>query len=185
MNRDFAISALHGLFSSRYPTLMSGIRYDVLEAAMLTEHGWQVTAPQQVRFRARVMERLAEEVPFVQTATRPINLVSAARKKGIEYGTEDPLSRLEHAALESAEGLELFELASEQDALLLQASETEQDEDVIRLLMALQDPINRFFDNTMVMVDEPEVRYARLTLLQAVSQQLLVAGDFSKIVIEG
>jgi glycyl-tRNA synthetase beta subunit len=37
----------------------------------------------------------------------------------------------------------------------------------------------------MVMAEDSRVRYARLTLLEAVSRQLLTAGDWTKIVIEG
>ena len=56
---------------------------------------------------------------------------------------------------------------------------------VAELVRNLADPIKRFFESTMVMADQPEVRYARLSLLKATAQQLLAAGDFTRLVIDG
>jgi glycyl-tRNA synthetase beta subunit len=53
------------------------------------------------------------------------------------------------------------------------------------LLNAILDPINKFLDGTMIMVEDEKVRFARLTLLHAACLQLLMAGDFTKIVMEG
>ena len=56
---------------------------------------------------------------------------------------------------------------------------------LIALLQELALPINRFFETTMVMSEVEDVRYARLSLMAAASQQLLSVGDLSVIVIEG
>lgn len=185
LNATVARAALYGLFASRYASLLPEVRYDLLDAAILDPGIPETTAPQTVRFRANLLTELSQDVVFVQTATRPLNIVMAARKKGIEYGHDDPFGRLEHSALESAEGLELLQALDAQRETLATAAQAENREEVVRLLRALQEPINRFFDTTMVMADQPDVRYARLTLLHAASLQLLTAGDFSKIVIEG
>jgi glycyl-tRNA synthetase beta chain len=180
-----AHEALWAVFASRYESLLPDARYDVLEAALLVERGAEAADPQSVRLRVRCMELLAQDIPFVQTATRPMNLVIAARKKDIEFGQDDPMRRLEHSALESGEGLELFQVLSDNQEPLAQAVREERVEEIVRLIRSLNDPINRFVDSTMIMVDQPEVRYARLTLLHAASLQLLTAGDFTKIVVEG
>ncbi|AIE85939.1 glycine--tRNA ligase subunit beta [Fimbriimonas ginsengisoli] len=185
LNEAAARGALYDLFASRYSSLMPEVRYDVLEAALLDPGSVASTAPQEIRFRTQVLTRLAEDVAFVQTATRPMNIVLNARKKGIEYGAEAPLHRVEHSALESAEGLELLEVLAEQEDALRKAAGDRNEDEVIRLLRRLGQPITRFFDTTMVMADQPDVRYARLTLLHGASLQLLTAGDFSKIVIAG
>jgi glycyl-tRNA synthetase beta chain len=185
VDSDKATSSLCDLFAWRYQTIFPDVRHDVLQAALLNPSGPVVTDPQSVRFRIRALEALIQDVPFVQTATRPMNIVIAARKKQVEFGETNPLSRLEHSALESAPGLDLFEILAEQDEVIAEAARDDRTEDVLRMLRRLQDPINRFFEETMVMVDEPDVRYARLTLLHATSLQLLNAGDFTKIVVEG
>lgn len=178
-------NALTGLFASRYSSLMPEVRYDILNAALLIGAEAGPTHPQRVRFRTRVLERFADDVPFVQTATRPLNIVRAALAKDIEVGLDDPLHRVEHSALESAEGLELLQTLSEQDADVRRAAVELNEDELVRLLRRLAEPITRFFDSTMVMADQPDVRYARLTLLHGASRQLLYAGDFSQIVIEG
>lgn len=185
LNETVATSALTGLFASRYASLLPDVRYDILNAALLTGATDGPTNPQRVRFRTRVLESLAADIPFVQTATRPLNIVKAAVTKGNEVGLVDPLHSVEHSALESADGLLLLQTMSEQEAELRRAALEFNEGEVVRLLRRLADPINRFFDSTMVMAEQPDVRFARLTLLQGACLQLLEAGDFSQIVIEG
>jgi len=180
-----AFPMLVNLFTGRYESLLPDIRHDILAASILPELPAQCTDPKAVRFRAQVLERLAHDVAFIQTATRPMNIVIAARKKAIDFGEDDPLRRLEHAGLESKEGLELYQLLGDIAGPLHEASSGRDVEGVIRLLKSLEAPINTFFEATMVMVDEPEVRYARLTLMHACALALLAAGDFTKLVIEG
>ncbi len=170
------------LFASRYPALLPNVRHDVMEAALLRERPGALLDPKGVRFRTQAVARLVAESPsFVTTATRPLNLVASASRKGLEMGTDDPFHRLEHSALESAEGLDLLQELSERDEPLAQAVAREDLDETIRLLLELEAPINRFIDGTMILVDQPEVRYARLTLLWAASTLLLRAGDFSKL----
>lgn len=180
-----AFPALAALFASRYEALLPEVRHDILNAALLIQVPDQVTSPKAVLFRARVLEKLSSDVAFVQTATRPMNIVSAARKKGVEFGEDDPLHRLEHGALESKEGLELFEQISEIVVPVRDAVAKEDAEELIRLFKSLEAPINAFFESTMVMVDQPEVRYARLTLMNACSAIFLDGGDFTQLVVEG
>ena len=138
--------------------------------------------PKGVRFRTDVVTRLVAERPaFVTTATRPLNLVASAWNKGFEMGTDDPLGRAAHGALGSAEGLDLLQALSERDAPLRDAAGRQDADQTIRLLLEIEAPINRFLDGTMILVDDPEVRYARLTLLWGAATLLLMAGDFSKL----
>ncbi len=175
-----ARASFHELFTNRYPTLLGEFRHDVLNAAVTD--GEAATQPQGVRFRARVLSRLATDNPaFVVTATRPLNLVKSARTKSLEYGVDDPLGKAEHSALESAEGIELLQALSERDAPLSEAVSKEDVDETVRLLLDLEGPINRFLDGAMILVDDPEVRFARLTLLWGASTLLLRGGDFAKL----
>jgi len=180
LNVDAARGAVRNVFASRYPALLPDVRYDALESALIDPAGEEPLNPRAVKFRCGVLTELFADAEFVQTATRPLNIVISARKKGIEFGQVNPLSLLEHSALESADGLALFETLAEQTEPLTAAAAREDAAAVVGYVRNLADPINRFFENTMVMADQPEVRYARLTLMNACAQQLLVAGDFSK-----
>jgi glycyl-tRNA synthetase beta chain len=111
-----------------------------------------------------MLRPLAADVPFLQAAIRPLNITSAAEKKGIA-----PVA-LDAAALDSPEG-----------SALLSALESVSKDN----LPALVAPINAFFDATMVMVDDARVRDARLALLRLVGDRLKEVADFSKIVIAG
>lgn len=175
-----AKALFHELFANRYPSLLDEIRHDVLESAVTD--GAEAARPQGVRFRAQLMTKLVTEHPaFVTTATRPLNLVRSAAKKGLEYGIDNPLNRSEHGALESVEGLDLLIVLEERDAALTDAVAKEDVDTAARLLLELEAPINSFLDGTMILVDEPDVRYARLTLLWGTATLLLKAGDFAKL----
>ncbi len=181
LDESIARTALFGLFASRYATLLPDARYDILEAAIGDPDSPSPTWPQAVRFRTRVLGRVAGDTAFVQTATRPLNIVQTARRKAIPVG--EGLSDLDRDKLDSAEGLSLLDRLTANESPLASAARAEVVEGVVACLQALIEPITRFFDSTMVMVDDPDVRFARLTLLEACCRQLLVAGDFSKIVM--
>ena len=48
-------------------------------------------------------------------------------------------------------------------------------------LAALRDPVDRFFDTVMVMVDDPQVRQNRLALLSALSELFLRVAEISRL----
>lgn len=177
--------AFWGLFASRYESMLPDVRHDILDAALLDPLGPTGTMPRAVRVRTECLKALSDDIAFIQTARRPLNIVAFARRDGHEFGMDLPLERVSHSALESAEGLELLQAVSSQQEELTAHENNENASGIVQCIKRLADPINRFFDNNMVMADQPEVRYSRLTLMYATSQQLLKAGDFSKIVIEG
>lgn len=166
-----AEAALCDIFSGRYKALLPEARYDLLDAAMLDSEPAELLNPNAVKFRLQVLQLAAQDETLVQAATRPLNIVAAAKSKGISI----PGLRIQD--LESPAGLALSEAANQfqvhPDAELF-AKE-------IRAMVA---PINAFFDSTMVMVEEPRVRDARLGLLEVVGQRLLLAGDWTKVVLE-
>ncbi len=55
----------------------------------------------------------------------------------------------------------------------------------VRELLSLRRPIDTFFDEVMVMVDDEGLRNARLGLLGNVRDLFLTIADFSKVVLEG
>jgi glycyl-tRNA synthetase beta chain len=178
---DAALNSLANIFEGRYEAMLPDVRHDVLDAALLIEDRAKLLSPQGVRFRTAVLGELVGDTPFVQTATRPLNIVSAARKKGIPLEEKDPLG-ISADDLDSQTGSGLLAKLKEQGASVDGASSAKE---LAELLKSLQAPINDFFESTMVMADDEKARFARLSLLNACSRMLLRAGDFSKIVIEG
>jgi len=179
LKADAARVAVRNVFASRYPALLPEIRYDVLEAALVDPSSIEPLRPRAVKFRCGILTELFQDAEFVQTATRPLNIVNAARKKNIPMGDANELPGLDPKSLDSNDGTALLTLIRGGNALF-EAAEREDAAAVTAYLRELAGPINQFFENTMVMADDPDVRYARLTLMNACAQQLLVAGDFSK-----
>ncbi len=163
LDREAAMANAEEVFRQRYATLFEDVPADWLDAIFAAD-ARLVFAPHRVASRLEMLRPLAADVPFLQAAIRPLNITSAAEKKGIA-----PVA-LDASALDSAES----------SALLAAAEGATKDN-----LPALVAPINAFFDATMVMVDDARVRDARLALLRLVGDRLKEVADFSKIVIAG
>ncbi|HEY3779533.1 MAG TPA: glycine--tRNA ligase subunit beta [Fimbriimonadaceae bacterium] len=178
-------AALSEVFLSRYNAIFADSRHDLVDAAIAKDYTGleEEFAPQLVRFRISVMEKLGSDVPFIQTATRPQNIVSAAVTKGISFAFRDPLDSLEN--LQSEAGSLLGGLAKSLVQPVSEASKSEDADLLIKHLKSLEGPINTFFDSTMVMAEDENVRAARLSLLHGVNLLLRQAGDFSRLVISG
>jgi glycyl-tRNA synthetase beta subunit len=84
-------------------------------------------------------------------------------------------------ALNSDDGRNLYQVLVHQHEELEIAVADRNDGEVERLLLNLEEPITKFFDNTMVMSQDETERFQRLTLAHAVALQLLQAGDFTKV----
>jgi glycyl-tRNA synthetase beta chain len=173
------------LFASRYPVMLPSVRYDLLEAALIPDQPWQALDPLAVRLRTACMENVAEDVSFIQTATRPINIVNAAIKKGIDIPEAKELDELPLDDLKAEEGAMLASVVRDIEHEFHAALQEGDAKRIVASLKDLQTPINSFFDATMVMVDEERIRDARLALLNYINGMLYRAGDFTRIVIEG
>jgi glycyl-tRNA synthetase beta chain len=57
--------------------------------------------------------------------------------------------------------------------------------EALRLLSTAREPVDRFFDKVMVMVEDQVVRANRLALLRTLLREFSTIADFSEIVTEG
>ena len=57
-------------------------------------------------------------------------------------------------------------------------------ENALKLLMTLKTPIDNFFDNIMVMVEDENVRNCRLALLSKIATMMINFADLSMIVVK-
>lgn len=167
-----AVDLIGPIFVGRYELIYSSERHDVVEAALATDLQ-TLLHPRLIAARVRAMAAAAGDPGLIQTATRPINIVAAAEKKGISIQPQPNA-----ADLDSAEGVALLEAAKS-------ISPCTADTAGVDSLKPLMGPINAFFDAAMVMVDDTRVRDARLAMLKQVANLLLTFGDFTKLVVEG
>lgn len=180
--RRAAFAALVELMASRYAGLFPDARYDLLEAALGTAGGTDALHPSLVRRRLPILAALAERPGLVYTCTRPLNIVEAARKKGL---TVAPFREEQRADLRSPEGEALLEAHTRVASPWAEAIARGDASAARAALEALQRPIDAFFDSTMVMVEEEAVRDARLAALETVNLSIRQVGDLLRIVIEG
>lgn len=174
-----AHAALWDIFESRYDAMLADVRHDIREAAVSRADRAELTLPQAVRFRVEALTQLADDEKFVQTATRPLNLVASATKKGIAFSYS--LGSVSDDALADANGSALKAVLTSVTSPSENAAANYDADAVVSELKKLEAPINEFIDGAMVMSEVESERYARLSLLQAASQLLLTAGDFTKL----
>ncbi len=177
-----ANQAVETIFASRYESIYFDNRPDLIQAAISGDQTSDLLNPGLIAFRLRAISSLAQNSSFVQTATRPINIVANAMKKNEPMA---PMDQVDLSSLDSPEGVALAHTLTELRPHLDSAVQDLNAAGLVKQLMLLQAPINAFFDSTMVMAQDATVRRARLSLMQAAAAQLQLAGDFTKLVIEG
>lgn len=166
-----AETRFYALMRTRCTSLLDGFRRDIAAAA--APEGAGSADPRRVRVRARVLESLVAQPALVQAGLRPVNIVAAARKKSVEIG----VGPLDPTKLASAEGEALWAECDRQGPLLSQAFQAEEDALAVRSLQALAAPIDRYFEETMVMDEDPSRRSERLKVAQRAADLWLMAGD--------
>jgi glycyl-tRNA synthetase beta chain len=157
------------------------IRYDLIRAAL--GGGWDDSVYGFVQ-RAKHLQQHVSEPAFhalTQTATRPANLIAAARKKNItaiaSLNEVDP-TLFEHE-VESRLYAVLQLLTPQCEALYYQHG---YDQIYTLLLQQLDEPVNRLFDHVMVMTDDESLRRNRLNLLACANRLYLALADFTQVV---
>ena len=165
------------LMRDRYSSMLPEFRYDRLEAAMPDSLLAWAANPTSVKLRLGAIDELAQDEPLVQCLTRPLNILAAAEAKKIDIApTLDP------KLLDSPQGEKLLEASNSAENRLREALKAGDAEKAVRALRALEKPINDFFDSTMVMAEDENVRKHRLALVKKVANTILLVGDFSKLV---
>ena len=163
-----AEQSLSNIFRGRYEALFSDYRYDVINAAIPDNHAG-VTNPTFVIERIKLVDELRADDTFVQTASRPINIVAAAKKKGEEVRDGNDFDT---AGADTPDAKVLYDV-------LFPISGAGSD--LKSHLLSLVVPINAFFDNNMIMAEDAKVRACRLHLANLAAKVILATGDFTKL----
>jgi glycyl-tRNA synthetase beta chain len=159
---------LNELFLGRFATLYGDEEPDLLQAALGDSPKLYLGLhPHEIRQRLQWLKGLGRDASLVQTLLRPLNILKSLK---------DSVGQLPdyQEKLASPSGLALYQT--------LKSSENEPADQRLRTLAP---KIHAFFEETMVMDQDPIVRSARLNLVQDVRNAIITVGDFTKIVIEG
>jgi glycyl-tRNA synthetase beta chain len=147
-----------------------GYSFDLVDAALGGDSDRIVAASR--RLHALSAQRQTPEFEALLTAfTRATNLARHATTDGI-----DPALLIEDAEVG------LYQAWSRIRSDVVRLERRDQFEQALLAAAALQEPIARFFDEVMVMVDDSAVRANRLALLQDIATTLRRFGDLDKIV---
>jgi glycyl-tRNA synthetase beta chain len=165
--RDFFAGRLRYLFERE------GYRYDLVSAAL----GAGVDNISLAHARVKALDGLKSSPQF-----EPLILM-AKRVNNILGGT--PVYRLDPGAFAEKAERELyttFSIVKENAVPLVAKGDVEQAQ---RILFRIQPALNAFFEEVLVMAEEPKVRRNRLALLQGIRKILALVADYSQVVVEG
>jgi len=156
-----------------------GYAYDVVKAVLATDADDVVDALARAEAVKQVMHM--PEFQAIGVACKRIrNILRQAQEKGI-----DPAGQVEALAGSPEQEKTLISYLHENGARVESHRSKREYLDALRLLSTAREPVDRFFDKVMVMVDDANVRANRLALLRTLLKEFSTIADFSEIVTEG
>jgi glycyl-tRNA synthetase beta chain len=156
-----------------------GYAYDVVKAVL----GADADDVVDVLARAEAVKQVLHMPEFqaIGAACKRIrNILRQAEEKGIE-----PAGNAEPLADSAEEEKSLFAYLQQSGPKVEQQRNTKHYLPALQLLATAREPVDRFFDKVMVMVDDQRVRANRLALLRTLLKEFSTIADFSEIVTEG
>jgi glycyl-tRNA synthetase beta chain len=155
-----------------------GYSYDVVKAVLAADADDVVDALARAEAVKQVLHM--PEFQAIGAACKRIrNILRQAEEKGIALAAQvDP----QKASSEEENNLIRY---LEQSGLVVEQNRRDKAYvQALQLLSTAREPVDRFFDKVMVMVDDPQVRANRLALLRTLLQEFSTIADFSEIVTE-
>ena len=146
-----------------------GFRHEVVELVLQTNSN----RPLQAFRMAQTLQKRSDEVWFTDLITAAVRVKNILNKAGTEPGEVDP-SKFTEAAEKS-----LFEKIKVLEGEAKVSVEVCDWEKLASVLAELAPVIAGFFNDVMVMDEDPAVRNNRLALLGKCSDFFLLVGDFS------
>jgi glycyl-tRNA synthetase beta chain len=175
-------SAIKAFFCERlefYLREALGFQYDVVNAVLAAGSDEVVDAA--ARAKAVQAVRDIPEFQAVAAASKRIrNILKQAAEKKLRIAEKfEPLP-------DTSDEEKALAAYIEKNAAVIEAHRQKKEyEAALRLLSTAREPVDKFFDKVMVMVDDDRVRANRLALLQSLLKEFSTIADFSEIVTEG
>jgi glycyl-tRNA synthetase beta chain len=160
-------------FRTRLYHLLVGedISVEVAEAVLTTSFTDIVEAMQ----KAQALEEVRRGLDFTALAV--------AFKRVINISRGAPPSEVKPELFEHQSEWDLLAATQAMEEAVAKALPSRNYSEVFKALASLKTPVDTFFDEVLVMTDDPKVRENRLALLVRISQTFLQLADFSKISI--
>ena len=156
-----------------------GFKYDVVNAVLAANADDVVDASARAEAVKSVLH-MPEFLAIAAACKRMRNILKQANEMGIE-----PAVKFEYLP-ESAEEEKRLAAYLDTHAARVEAHRQKREyREALLLLSTAREPVDKFFDKVMVMVDDQRVRANRLALLQTLLKEFSTIADFSEIVTEG
>jgi glycyl-tRNA synthetase beta chain len=155
-----------------------GYSYDVVKAVLGADAEDVVDAVRRAEAVKQVLH-MPEFQAIGAACKRMRNILKQAEEKGItpattfEYLPDSAQEEKNLAAYVETNGARVEALRGKKEYF-----------DALMLLSGVREPLDRFFDKVMVMVDDAKVRANRLALLRTLLKEFSTIADFSEIVTE-
>ena len=156
-----------------------GYAYDVVKAVLASDAEDIVDTLQRAEAVKQVLH-MPEFQAIGAACKRMRNILRQAAEKGIE-----PAARFEYLPESSEEEKTLMEYTERTGAQVEAHRGRKEYLEALLLLSTIREPVDRFFDKVMVMVEDQRVRANRLALLRTLLKEFSTIADFSEIVTEG
>ncbi len=156
-----------------------GYAYDVVKAALAAGSDDVVDAAARAEAVKKVMH-MTEFLAIGAACKRMRNILRQAAEKNIE-----PAVKFEYLAESADEEKTLMAYMEKTGSKVEEHRGKKEYLDALLLLSAAREPVDRFFDKVMVMVEDERVRANRLALLRTLLKEFSTIADFSEIVTEG
>jgi glycyl-tRNA synthetase beta chain len=155
-----------------------GYAYDVVKAVLGADSEDVVDAAQRAEAVKQVLH-MPEFQAIGAACKRMRNILKQAAEKGVE-----PAAQFEYLP-ESAEEEKTLMAYMERTGARVEAHRSSKEYlEALLLLSTAREPVDRFFDKVMVMVEDERVRSNRLALLRTLLKEFSTIADFSEIVTE-
>ena len=147
-----------------------GIRYDIVDAVL----GTGIDDISDLRLRSDKVNTWLDKEGLNEI------LIAFNRVKTLADKAEH--SEAKRDLLVEQEEIELFETFHVVEEKVLSSLGRKEYDKALDQMVSLREPIDDFFDNVMVMVEDEEIKNNRLGLLKRISDTMLMICDLSKIV---
>ena len=156
-----------------------GYGYDVVNAVLGSDADDVVDALARAEAVKQVMH-LPEFQAIGAACKRMRNILLQASEKGIV-----PAGKFEYLPEAAEEEKSLMAYMERTNSKIEEHRRKKEYLDALLLLSTAREPVDKFFDKVMVMVDDEKVRANRLALLETLLKQFSSIADFSEIVGDG
>ena len=148
-----------------------GIRYDIVDGLLNTD----IDDIYDLYIRAKDINEYLLKGEGIDEVLSTFNRVISLSKDAKNEDVRESL-------LEEKEEVELYNAFSDIEEDFISLVNKKKYAEALDILINLNQPVNNFFDNIMVMVDDEEIRNNRLNLIAKIANNMLMICDLSKIV---